>query len=90
MSGTVKALEWIHQAIAAVSRLLDSNVSGDIYRCMHPMTYVALNQWRKKFFKYKKRRLKLDTYLAKLNLSKYLGPHKVSACWSSGIFTAAA
>ena len=37
----------------------------------------------------KRRKLKLDTHLAKLTLNKYLGPHKVSACWSSCIFTAA-
>ena len=33
--------------------------------------------------------LKVVTYLAKLTPSNYLGPHKVSVCWSCSIFTAA-
>ena len=37
----------------------------------------------------KRRQLKLGTNLAKLITSKYRGPHKVFACWSSNIFTAA-
>ena len=56
---------------------------------MHPLrTFVGFRKWRKYSSK-SKSQIKLGTYLGKLTPSKYLGPHKVSACWSSCIFTAA-
>ena len=65
---------------AALNILLDSNAGGDISKRMHPLrTYGAFNKWMEKFFTCKKRKLKLNTYLAKLTTSKLLGPYKVSA-----------
>ena len=72
---------------AAVNKQLDSHVGGDIYKPMKPFkTYVALYKWRKNSSYTKRRQIKLGTYLARLTPIKYLGPHNVSACWSSSIY----
>ena len=44
---------------------------------------LLFTNWGEKISNEKRRQLKLGTHLAKLTPSKYLGPHQVSACWSS-------
>ena len=69
---------------AAIYKLLNSHAGGDIYRCMHLLrTLFAFTNWLNYSLNAKRRLLKFGTYLAKLTSRKYLGPHKVSVCWSN-------